>query len=80
MGPFALGDGAFDGNVIDLSVIVSLLPLVIKVGVGASGNCENCAMGGKLLVCCGGSWICSGCDGGGLVFGLFCWLALFGIG
>jgi hypothetical protein len=49
MGPFGFGDGAFDGNAIDLSTIVSLLPLVIKIGVRASGNCENCVMGGKIF-------------------------------
>jgi hypothetical protein len=27
MGPFGLGDGAFDNNMIDLPIIVSLLPL-----------------------------------------------------
>jgi hypothetical protein len=44
-----LGDGAFDDNVVNLSIIVSFLPLVIKIGIGASGNCENCAMGGKVV-------------------------------
>jgi hypothetical protein len=44
-----LGDGAFDGNVIDLSIIVSLLPFVIEISVGAFGNCENCAMGGETV-------------------------------
>jgi hypothetical protein len=38
MGPFGLGDGAFDDNVVDLAVIISLLPLVIEFGVGASGD------------------------------------------
>jgi hypothetical protein len=46
MGPFGLGDGALNDNVIDLSVIISLLPLVIEVSVGASGDCKNCVMGG----------------------------------
>jgi hypothetical protein len=49
MRPFGLGDGAFDDNVVNLSIIVSFLPLVIKIGIGASGNCENCAMGGKVV-------------------------------
>jgi hypothetical protein len=49
MGPFGLGDGAFNDNVIDLSVIVSLLVFVIKISVGASGNCENCVMGEKVV-------------------------------
>jgi hypothetical protein len=33
MGPFGLGDGAFDSNMIDLSVIVSPVSLVVEVGV-----------------------------------------------
>jgi hypothetical protein len=35
---------------------------------------------GKVSACYGGSWICSGGGGGGLVSGLLCWLGLFGIG
>jgi hypothetical protein len=46
MGPFGLGDGALNDNMIDLSVIISLLPLVIEVSVGASGDCKNRVMGG----------------------------------
>jgi hypothetical protein len=47
MGPFGLGYGAFDGDMIDLSIIVSELSLGIKIGVGASSDCEDCAVGGK---------------------------------
>jgi hypothetical protein len=32
---------------IDLPVIVSLLPLGVVIGVGASEDCEYCAVGGK---------------------------------
>jgi hypothetical protein len=49
VGPFGLGDGDFDDNVIDLSIIVSLLPLGVKISVGASSDCDNCDMGGKNL-------------------------------
>jgi hypothetical protein len=59
VGPFGLGDGAFEDNMIDLSVIVCLLPLVIKIGAGASSDCKNFVVGEKLSVCCEGSWICS---------------------
>jgi hypothetical protein len=34
---------------IDLSVVVSLLPLVLEVGIGASNDSEDCAMGGKVV-------------------------------
>jgi hypothetical protein len=47
MGPFGLGNGAFDSCMIDLSVIVSTLSLGIEIGVGASGNYEDCAIGGE---------------------------------
>jgi hypothetical protein len=47
VGSFGLGNGAFDSNVIDLSIIVSLLPLGVEIGVGASGDCKDCAMGGE---------------------------------
>jgi hypothetical protein len=46
MGPFDSGYGAFDNDMIDLSVIVSMLSLGFKIGVGASGGCEDCAVGG----------------------------------
>jgi hypothetical protein len=45
-----LGDGAFDDKMIDLSVVISSLPLVIKISVGASSDCKNCVMSGKAIV------------------------------
>jgi hypothetical protein len=47
--PFGFGNRTFDDHVIDLSVIVSLLPFVVGVSVGASGNGENCAVGGEVV-------------------------------
>jgi hypothetical protein len=47
VGPFGLGDGDFDSNVIHLPVIVSSLPLVVKIGVGAPNYCKDCVVGGK---------------------------------
>jgi hypothetical protein len=75
-----LGDGAFDDDVIDLSVIVSLLPFVIKISVRSSSDCENCVVGGKFVGLLRGSQIWNGGDGGGLALGLFCWLVFFGVG
>jgi hypothetical protein len=49
MGPFGLGIGASDGNVIDLPVIVSLFPLGVEIGVGGSSDYEDCAMSGKVV-------------------------------
>jgi hypothetical protein len=43
--PLCLCNGAFDGYVIYLSVIVLALPLGGKIGVAISGNCEDCAKG-----------------------------------
>jgi hypothetical protein len=47
--PFGFSNRTFDGYMIDLSVIVSLLPFIVEVGVGASGDGEDCAMGGKVV-------------------------------
>jgi hypothetical protein len=47
--PFGFGDRTFDSQMIDLSVVVSLLPLVLEVGIGASNDSEDCAMGGKVV-------------------------------
>jgi hypothetical protein len=41
--PLDMGNGAFD-YVIYLSIIVSVLPLGAKVGIGTAGNCKDCAM------------------------------------
>jgi hypothetical protein len=47
VGPFGLGNGAFDSYMIDLPIIVSLPPLGIKIGVGTSGYCVDCVVDGK---------------------------------
>jgi hypothetical protein len=49
MGPFGMGDRPFDGNMFDLPIIVSPLPLGVKIGVGASSDCKDCAMGGESI-------------------------------
>jgi hypothetical protein len=78
--PFGLGVGAFDNDVIDLPVIVSSLPLVVKIDVGAPVIVRIVPWVGKVLVCCRGSQICCGGGGGGLDFGLVCLLALLDVG
>jgi hypothetical protein len=47
VGPFGLGDGAFNNYMIYFSIVISVLSLGVKIGVGASDNCEDCAMGEK---------------------------------
>jgi hypothetical protein len=47
--PFDFDGRAFDSHMIDLSVIVALLSLVFKVGIGASDDGEDCAMGGEVV-------------------------------
>jgi hypothetical protein len=47
VGPFGLGDWAFDGYMVNLSIVISVLSLGVEISVGASGNCEDCAMGGE---------------------------------
>jgi hypothetical protein len=44
VGPLGLGDGAFDCYVIYFSIIVSALPLDVKVCIGTTSNCKDCAM------------------------------------
>jgi hypothetical protein len=34
---------------IDLLVIVHLLPFVVEVGIGASGDGDDCVMGGNIV-------------------------------
>jgi hypothetical protein len=47
--PFDLDHGTFDDHMIDLSLIVSSLSVVFKIGIGASGDGEDCAMGGEVV-------------------------------
>jgi hypothetical protein len=47
MRQFGFGDGTFDSNMINLSIIVASLPLVIEISVGAFGYCRDCAMSGE---------------------------------
>jgi hypothetical protein len=49
MGPLGLGDETFDNNMIDLSIVISSLPLVIEISVGTSGDCKNCEVGGEAI-------------------------------
>jgi hypothetical protein len=44
VGPLSLSNGAFDSYRIYFSVIVSVLSLGLKVGIGASGDCKDCTM------------------------------------
>jgi hypothetical protein len=48
--PFGFGYWAFDNHMVDLSVVVSLLSLIVKISVGASSNGEDCVMGGKVII------------------------------
>jgi hypothetical protein len=46
VGPFGLGYGALD-DMINLPIVTFELSLGIKIGVGTSDDCEDCAMGGE---------------------------------
>jgi hypothetical protein len=45
--PFGLSDGAFDSYMIDFPIVICALSLGVEFGVGVSGNCEDCAVGGE---------------------------------
>jgi hypothetical protein len=45
VGPLGVGNGAFDSYAIDFSIIVPTLSLGVKVSIGTSCNCKDCAMG-----------------------------------
>jgi hypothetical protein len=44
VGPFSLGNRTFDDNMVDLVIIVSALPLGIKVSITAPSDCKYCAV------------------------------------
>jgi hypothetical protein len=39
--PLGMGNGAFDNYVIYISIIVPVLSLGVKVGIGTSGNSKD---------------------------------------
>jgi hypothetical protein len=49
VGPSDFGDRTFDDHVVYLSVVVCPSPLIFEVGIGASGNSEDCAVGGEVF-------------------------------
>jgi hypothetical protein len=49
VGSFGFGDRTFDNHMIDLSVVASPLPLVVKDGIGASSDSENCVVREKVV-------------------------------
>jgi hypothetical protein len=79
VGPFGLGNGAFDNNVVDLPIIVLCCLLVSKSVLESPLIMRIVPWVGKLLDCYRGLQICSR-GGGRLASGLLCWLVLFGIG
>jgi hypothetical protein len=46
---FGLGDGTFDGNMVNLAIIIYTWPFRFDVYVCTSDDCEYGAMGGKIL-------------------------------
>jgi hypothetical protein len=42
--PLGLGDEAFDSYMVYFSVIISASLLAVKIGIGAPGDCKDCAM------------------------------------
>jgi hypothetical protein len=57
VGPFDLGDRTFDGDVIDLPVVITMLSLVLKSVLEPQVIVRILSWVGKVSVCCGGSWI-----------------------
>jgi hypothetical protein len=47
VGPFGLSNRAFDDYMIDLSIIISPLPLCVNICVRTSGDGKDCAVGGE---------------------------------
>jgi hypothetical protein len=45
-----LSDGAFDGYMVYFLVVISTLPLGVKVDVETSGDCEDCIVGGEGII------------------------------
>jgi hypothetical protein len=76
VGPFGLCNGTFDGDVINLPIIITTLSLGVEVSVGTFGNSKDGAMSGesigllqRFLDLRWRWWICFGFDLRGSVVG-----------
>jgi hypothetical protein len=49
VGPFGFCNETFFGDMIDLPIIIMTLSLGVKIGIGTSGNCEDCAVCGESI-------------------------------
>jgi hypothetical protein len=47
--PYGFDDWDFNCQMIDLAVVVSPLPLVLKINIGASGNSMDCVIGWEIV-------------------------------
>jgi hypothetical protein len=47
VGPFGLCNGTFNGDVINLPVIIMTLSLGFEIGILTSDNCMDCALCGE---------------------------------
>jgi hypothetical protein len=45
-----MSDGAFDDYMVYFPVVISVLPLGVKISVGTSGDCEDCTIGGEGII------------------------------
>jgi hypothetical protein len=50
MGALGLGNGAFNHYMIYFSIVLSVLSLGVKAGIGTSSYCKDCAMSWKGFV------------------------------
>jgi hypothetical protein len=50
VGPLGLGDGAFNGYMVYFFLVIYALSLGIKIGVGTSGDCEDCVVSGEGVI------------------------------
>jgi hypothetical protein len=70
MGQLGLGNGAFDSDMVNLTIILPTLPLVLKSMFEPLVIVRIVPRVGKVSSCCEGSWACCR-SGGGVGFGSF---------
>jgi hypothetical protein len=47
VGPFGLCNGTFDGDAINLPVIITTLSIGVEIGIRTSVNCKDCVVCGE---------------------------------
>jgi hypothetical protein len=50
VGPLGLSDGTFDDYMVYFPIVISALPLGVRISVGTFSDCEDCTVSGEGII------------------------------